>query len=82
MTSWKTISAGLAVVWAFFSGYITAIGFSRSISWNVRDIAYSLERGMTGDALMSLFNFPRWNFVILTICLMVSFLFLFEEEEE
>jgi len=80
MMSWKTISAGLAVVWAFFTGYVTALGFTQGMSWSVRDvILYFPKGGMTGDVFMAFFNFARWAFFILTLCLLVSFFFTLEE---
>ena len=81
MKGWEKIGVVLAVLWAFYAGYVMALSLGvMAFSWSVRDVTlYFPEGGMTGDEFMSLFNMARWSFVILTISLLLYTLVALKE---
>lgn len=73
MKNWELLGVALAILWAFYMGYVMAISFGViAFSWSVRDVILHFpDGGMTGDLFMSLFRYARWAFIILTACLML-----------
>ena len=67
--SWESLGLALIMLWFFFAGYMTAIGFGvLAMSWSVRDVTlYFPDGGMTGHTFVALFNIAQWAFVILTV---------------
>lgn len=72
MKKWEMIGVILFILWAFYGGYVIALGFSMGMSWSVRDVTlFFREGGMTGDVFISLYRFAQWAFIILTFCVLM-----------
>lgn len=72
MKNWELLGVGLAILWAFYTGYVIAISFGViGLSWGVQGVVLHFSKGgMTGDLFVALFRFARWAFIVLTVCLL------------
>lgn len=70
--SWMSTGITIMLSWAFFFGYVMAIGFGRGMSWDDTFVTlYFPEGGMTGQLFVELFNVALWAFFILTIAMAI-----------
>lgn len=84
MKKWEFIGVLLFILWAFYTGYVMAIGFGvMAFSWTTRDVILHFpEGGMTGDVFMLLFRFAQWAFVILTACVLLYVSFIWKGNQK
>jgi ABC-type nitrate/sulfonate/bicarbonate transport system permease component len=71
--TWEIFGHALIVLWAFFIGYVMALGFGvLGISWSTWSVTLHFqEGGMTGPLFIELLNIARLAFIILTVVLLL-----------